>query len=339
MKKIIPSFITVLFLLFIFSAEFSVSSLDMQAVGLVVEPEPVVDVAVPIQADYANGKITIGGKGGSAEALVKPHKFEFKDIGKGNLILVNQSYPVEKHFFHPAMSDLEGRVPCSKSSLILAEEAANQLAKMFEDAKSEGVNDLTVVSAYRSYSYQTALFNNKVNTYIKKGKTKSEAKKLAGKVVAAPGTSEHQTGLAVDIFSKELLQRTGGLEEVFDQSDEGKWLIKNSHKYGFILRYPQDKQDLTRIIYEPWHYRYVGKPHAEIMVEKNMCLEEYIEYLKENQRIEYTSSNGETFLIYYLDNASDLNDIEVYAYVGQAVNASSDNTGGLILTVRMDKII
>nr|WP_049817889.1 D-alanyl-D-alanine carboxypeptidase family protein [Thermosediminibacter oceani] len=291
-----------------------------------------------ISVDSATGRITIGRKQNwGTERSLNAAKATFKYINKGNLILVNQSYPAGKGYSPTSLSKLDGKVPGNKSDLKLTAEAANQLVQMFKAAKKEGVPGLIVTSAYRPYSYQSTLFNNKVNTYRKLGKTMSDAKRLAGRVVAVPGTSEHQTGLAVDIFSRTLLQRTKGLEEVFDQTREGKWLIKNSYKYGFILRYPKDKQNITKIIYEPWHYRYVGKPHAEIITKKKMCLEEYIEYLKKNRRIEYTSETGETFRIYYLGNAGWLSDIDVFTTNGLAVDASSDNTGGLIVTVKIDK--
>lgn len=93
--------------------------------------------------------------------------------------------------------------------------------------------------------------------------------------VAIPGTSEHHLGLAVDFYP---------VSEKFESSAQFVWLKKNAEKYGFVLRYPEDKQSITRIKYEPWHYRFVGKEHAKFMNEHNMCLDEYIEYIKNSSR-------------------------------------------------------
>ncbi|MBP3292640.1 MAG: M15 family metallopeptidase, partial [Clostridia bacterium] len=108
--------------------------------------------------------------------------------------------------------------------------------------------------------------------YLDKGYSQEEAEAEAGKWVAIPGTSEHQTGLAVDIvaLSYQLLDR--GQEDTAEQ----KWLMENSYKYGYILRYPTDKSDITGIYYEPWHYRYVGKDVAKELYESGLCLEEYL---------------------------------------------------------------
>ena len=97
----------------------------------------------------------------------------------------------------------------------------------------------------------------------------------AGKWVAVPGTSEHQTGLALDIISSSYQV----LDRDQENTAEQRWLMENSYKYGFILRYPSDKSEITGINYEPWHYRYVGKEAAKEIYEKGLCLEEYLEYL------------------------------------------------------------
>ncbi|MCG0276019.1 MAG: M15 family metallopeptidase [Thermosediminibacteraceae bacterium] len=326
MKKVLLSFVLLFSLIFIFSANFLASSMDAQLM------EPIKPVEF-IQTDLENKRIIIGENPWSS---AEPSILKFDNIDKGNLILVNGVHPVEKNYINPTLTELNGKVPTSKYGLKMAEKATEQLAKMFEDAEKEGIVGLVAVSAYRSFSYQTALYNNKVNTFKKQGKPEDEAKRLAGRVVAVPGTSEHQTGLAVDISSANMVSLTGGLEESFAQTNEGRWLMANAHRYGFIMRYPEDKTDITKIIYEPWHYRYVGKPHAEIIFKKNMCLEEYIDYLKQNKKIEYTTDSGEKFFIYYMENSGNIKDVEVWAYIGQVVDVSLDNTGGLILTLAMD---
>ena len=151
----------------------------------------------------------------------------------------------------------------------------SRIVKHFEDmckaAKADGVT-LVSVSAYRSYSYQQGLYNNRVTRCQNEdGLSLEAAKKKAATIVAVPGTSEHHLGLAIDINS---------VETSFENTKEFKWLQKNAENYGFVMRYPKDKQDITKIIYEPWHYRYVGVEHAKAMNDLDMCLEEYIEYLK-----------------------------------------------------------
>ena len=130
-----------------------------------------------------------------------------------------------------------------------------------------------VRSSYRTNGTQTTLYNNKVNYYRNLGYSKETAKVKAGKWVARPGTSEHQLGLALYIVSTSYTN----LDQKQENTKEQKWLMANSYKYGFILRYPSDKCDLTGINYEPWHYRYVGKMAAKEIYEKGICLEEYLQ--------------------------------------------------------------
>lgn len=127
-----------------------------------------------------------------------------------------------------------------------------------------------ICSAYRSWEKQNELFSNRVSSFISQGYSRTEAEKEAGKVVAVPGTSEHQTGLALDIVDI----NNQHLDESQEQTPVQQWLMENSWKYGFILRYPNDKSDITGIIYEPWHYRYVGKKAAKEIYEQGICLEE-----------------------------------------------------------------
>jgi D-alanyl-D-alanine carboxypeptidase len=117
------------------------------------------------------------------------------------------------------------------------------------------------------------LFENKIGKYLSNGLSNQEATVEAAKWIAVPGTSEHQTGLAVDIVAKSYQM----LDKEQENTPEQKWLMENSYKYGFILRYPENKSDITGISYEPWHYRYVGKEAAKEIYENGICLEEYLE--------------------------------------------------------------
>lgn len=146
--------------------------------------------------------------------------------------------------------------------------AVKYLNEMCEAALNDGVY-LTVISAYRSYDYQKMLFDNQIASVKAQNPALSdkEAEDEAATVVARPGTSEHNLGLAVDINS---------VEESFENTDAFVWLQKHCTEYGFIMRYAKEKQDITGIIYEPWHYRYVGKDLAKKITESGLCMEEWL---------------------------------------------------------------
>ena len=135
--------------------------------------------------------------------------------------------------------------------------------------------EVTVISSFRSVEYQVGLYNKKVQYYRDLGYGEAEAKAKAATVVAVPGTSEHHTGLAVDIIDTRLW----ALEEEQENLPAQQWLMENAWRYGFILRYPKDKIEETGIIYEPWHYRYVGKELAKELHDLGLTVEEYIESL------------------------------------------------------------
>ena len=149
----------------------------------------------------------------------------------------------------------------------LESKAAAAWQDMQAAASRDGV-PLWIISAYRTLERQTELYQEKVEEYKNLGYNEGDAKIEAGKWVAVPGTSEHCLGYAADLCS---------LEENFENSDQFAWLQKHCAEYGFILRYPKDKVDITKISYEPWHYRYVGSNHAQIIMSQGLCLVEYLE--------------------------------------------------------------
>lgn len=180
------------------------------------------------------------------------------------LVLVNNGHPLPEDY-KPELQDIG-------NGEYFDIRAADSLLKMLSDARAEGLSPL-VCSAYRDAEFQTILYNNQVETQMASGLTYTEAAEEARKVVAYPGTSEHQLGLAVDIVSSGYQLLDDGQAE----TEEAKWLRENCHKYGFILRYPPDKTNITGVIYEPWHYRYVGVEAATVIMSENLCLEEYLE--------------------------------------------------------------
>lgn len=141
-----------------------------------------------------------------------------------------------------------------------------KLQEMFAAARADGLS-LVVNAGYRTQEQQQRLLDEKIEAYRNEGYVQAEAHRLALEWVAAPGTSEHQLGIAVDIIADAT--RTAN-------EDAYNWLAENAHKYGFIRRYPEDKTEITGIINEPWHYRYVGRKAAAEIYTQQLCLEEYL---------------------------------------------------------------
>ena len=151
--------------------------------------------------------------------------------------------------------------------------AVEQLNAMLKGAADAGL-PLYLVSTYRSVERQTALYRRKVNYYLDQGLAQQEAEQQAARWVAAPGTSEHNLGLAADIVSANWYSGHDDLTGEFEQTPEFAWLAAHCVEYGFVLRYPKDKTALTGVEYEPWHYRYVGVEAARYLTENGLCLEE-----------------------------------------------------------------
>lgn len=144
--------------------------------------------------------------------------------------------------------------------------------KMIDDAKADGV-DLLICSSYRSVERQETLFAEQIQSFLNQGYSQDDARTEAAKWVAVPRTSEHHTGLALDIVTPTYQVLDFG----FEKTEAFKWLYNHCTEYGFILRYPKDKADITGIVYEPWHYRYVGIEAAKYIHENGLCLEEYLQ--------------------------------------------------------------
>lgn len=183
-----------------------------------------------------------------------------------NLMLVNKTNFMEAGY-EPKLAEVE-------NNYLVDERIVKDLQNMLKDGRKEGL-DFWICSAYRSMEKQSDLYENKVRRLRKEGMSEEQAQRQAGTEVAYPGTSEHQLGLAVDIVAKDYQI----LDEKQAYTREAKWLKENCWKYGFILRYPLDHTEKTGIIFEPWHYRYVGKDAAKEIREQETCLEEYLENL------------------------------------------------------------
>ena len=181
----------------------------------------------------------------------------------GNLFLVNKEYMIGADYVPDdlVMPDVKK----SSSAVLMRKEAAQALEEMFAAAKEEKIT-LVAVSGYRSYQTQRAIYNRR---------RKAAGKAHVERFVAVPGASEHQLGLAMDVSRS----KTAGLKASFGKTKEGIWLAENCYRFGFILRYRQEWEDVTGYGYEPWHIRYVGKEHALRIRELDVPLEEYVEAL------------------------------------------------------------
>lgn len=179
------------------------------------------------------------------------------------LRLVSAAHPLPEDFEVPELTKLKG-------GHAIDSRVYPALQQMMDDCRAAGLNPV-ICSSYRTYDKQEELFRKKVNTLLKQGYSQEEAETEAARWVARPGTSEHETGLAVDIVDKSYQL----LDEKQAETPVQQWLMAHCAEYGFILRYPVEKSDLTGIGYEPWHYRYVGVEAAKAITEQGLCLEEY----------------------------------------------------------------
>lgn len=189
------------------------------------------------------------------------------DANFKNLLLVNGSHPLSEDYdYTKDLTTIPGEYHNGQLDQI-NKDIWPYLKAMIDDARKEGVN-LSVWSPYRSYNIQQMLFNRQKQKQIEAGVPESEADAKAASIVARPGTSEHHTGLAADINMA---------DDAFENTPMYAWLTEHCQDYGFIMRYPKDKIDVTGVIYESWHYRFVGINVAKDIKNKGITLEEYLE--------------------------------------------------------------
>lgn len=184
-----------------------------------------------------------------------------------NLILVNKDNPLE--------ADIECKLR-NYNGFDVDDRIYEELDAMFKAAKEDGIN-LLMASGYRNFNTQTYLYEKKISYFKRLGYSQAEATEIASMKVTPPLTSEHETGLAVDIVS----YNHNCTDSDFGNCDAGIWLKEHSFEYGFILRYPEGKEDITKIQYEPWHFRYVGKEAAEFIYINDLTFEEFVNMVNE----------------------------------------------------------
>ncbi|WP_243095179.1 M15 family metallopeptidase [Lachnotalea sp. AF33-28] len=210
---------------------------------------------------------TVGAAGSDKTSVYDNERTEEESGGDDLLILVNP--------WNELPEDYEVELVQLRNDQAVDERCYSALQKMMDDCREEGLEPL-ICSSYRTVKRQEELYQKKVKEFKAQGLALKAAKEEAARVVALPGTSEHHLGLAVDIVDMNYQQ----LDTHQETTKVQKWMKENSWRYGFILRYPSGKSDITGIIYEPWHYRYVGKEAAAEIYEQGICLEEYLETLK-----------------------------------------------------------
>ena len=193
--------------------------------------------------------------------LVEEKKVEITDW---RLVLVNQENALPNDF-SPNLASID-------KIRDFDVRAIDDLKQMLEAMKQDGITNVWVQSAYRSVEHQEKLFEHNIKKYEAQGKSREEAEQLVLHTMNKPGTSEHNLGLAIDF---------NYVDYSFDETAGFKWLKENAQNYGFILRYDKEKEAITKVDYEPWHWRFVGKEHAVKMNELGVCLEEYLkEYIQ-----------------------------------------------------------
>ena len=204
---------------------------------------------------------------------------DLMDMEPQLVVLANKHMLLPKDFYAAPLVTMKSRKADKKGvntnggvrkvsgEMKLQADCAEALVRMFEAAIEDGYK-LYLKSAYRSWSTQNTMYSNR----LKKNKGKDDG------WVSKPGASDHQTGLGCDILNYEWTQKSG-MNEKFAKTAEAQWMAAHCHEFGFILRYPEDKEEITEINFEPWHFRYVGVPAATYILEHGLCLEEFCEQL------------------------------------------------------------
>lgn len=200
------------------------------------------------------------------ETIINGRSFFF--TASGEEILIANPWNAIRDDYAPDLVEAENGYLVERSCL-------ESLLQMLRDCRAAGY-DAQITSAYRDNDLQVYLYERKVSYYLDLGYSLDAARNEAGTVVAVPGTSEHQLGLAVDLVDSSYWV----LDEAQENTPAQRWLMEHAWEYGFILRYPSDKSAYTGIIYEPWHYRYVGTDLALELRQSGLCLEEYLNALQ-----------------------------------------------------------
>lgn len=236
-------------------------------------------------------------------------KISKEQIYQGNLVLINKNLRIREQGVKTDIINLfKNKIPDNMvlpdTTISLSKDVALNLSKMIDAAELKGINHFMITSGYRNNSKQEQLYQEK-----------------GSDIALPPGYSEHNSGLSLDI---------GSTVTKIDYAPEGKWLKKNSWKYGFILRYPKGKEAITGIQFEPWHFRYVGLPHSALINENNFTLEEYLDFLQTKKRLVVNIGSKKYEIYYYPINTKNE---DIYLPSKSSYEISGNNKDGVIVTV------
>ena len=318
------------------------------------EPETKQTLPLPGESDTlqpVNGDTTEAGTGGTdttadptvSEMLWNTVTVAADELWKGDLILVNYNYAyphADTIGVKTVYGNKSASYQVSNTNIALTDEALTAMNAMADAFYAEtGSAEMIIVSGYRNVEDQRRIYNDRVA---------SQGEELAALYVATPTYSEHHTGLAMDLS----FYTADGKSVAVEDYEYGAWIDEHCAAYGFVLRYPSDKIDITKIGYESWHYRYVGIPHAAVMMNRNLCLEEYIEEVKQytpDTNFLWVQSDGsvaavspdaapnEGYLVYYVPKSAE-GDTAVRIPRGnrfQNYSISGNNVDGYIVTITL----
>ncbi|PFK47137.1 D-Ala-D-Ala carboxypeptidase VanY [Bacillus cereus] len=232
-----------------------------------------------------------------------------EQIYKGDLLLVNKDYPVQEDSIRSDTINVFQNTELVRGYVVLdrnihlSKDIVKKFLKIVDAAEKEGVHHFLISSGYRDFKEQRNLYE-----------------KMGSDYALPAGYSEHNLGLSLDVGSTQMKM---------EKAPEGKWIEDNVWKYGFVLRYPKNKSNITGIQYEPWHIRYVGLPHSAIMQKNKFTLEEYLDFLKEKKEIS-TNVEGKEYTVSYYKVSKNTT---INVPVNQHYEISGNNTDGVIMTV------
>ena len=288
------------------------------------------------ESSYAEGEGDLSESSAIDQTAIDTSKYKIvdfsaEDMTRGDLILINADHEYvfrdgEEETFVPIYGNKNKAYRVKDAITVLNQttlDALNDFMLGFNEAS--GLSTIQVISGYRSYETQKNLYDNRV---------KQQGEEEAAKLTAKPGHSEHHSGYAVDlnIYSK---------DGIFSLTNTGNytWIYEHAHEYGFIQRYVDEKASITGISDEPWHFRYVGMPHASIMSQRGWCFEEYMQYLEGYpfgvSHLKTTGPDGSEYEIYYVAASADGSATSVPVPVSGEYTVSGNNAGGFIVTIKL----
>lgn len=269
-----------------------------------------------------------------SELKILTDRYEFvkrkaSDVYEGSLILVNSKneYKFQNEHIVNIYENKTKSYKVKDTLISMDQTALEYFNVMMDDFNAlKGKNDVMIVSGYRTYEFQNQILSERI---------KQQGEETAKMYVAMPGYSEHHTGLAMDLN----VLTASGVTLTLEDDDVYDWIFENCYKYGYVLRYSQDKVSITGISNEPWHFRYVGEAHAYYMYVNDLCLEEYIEFIKDytydGVTLNVELPDGKKYELYYVVADADkygMCSIPVPRY--EEYTISGDNSSGFIVTVK-----